>query len=346
LESHGFFGKPNKALEATCEDARTSVMTLNPKDMPYGKLTILVVLATSIPLLAYLFGGYVHVSTFPYGAYYHSAIASATFISGALLLAGFFGLLVGLVRPALSLWFGERSRRLVLIVYGLVLILGVAVRYEAYFLSKQIFANEEEKMALAYRALVPGALLSDARHSIDGVDSNIRSSFADLSRFNTTTGYPFDVTKTGIEFSYPHSYPKLAVQTRIVAHLSAHLTDPNAVIERLTLLRGSDLQDVKPPMRPEEVRVYKGFFAFDDQVQTFTPCGQGQSFAMNLSPDQRETLEGQHRAVVEGSPERSFAILTGGVGPEPGIFMVQKVYYQSRERSSRCDMNRDKVTGK
>lgn len=314
--------------------------------MPYGKLTVLVVLATSIPVLAYLFGGYVHVSTFPYGAYYHSAITSATFISNILLLVGFFGLSVGLVRPALTLWFGETSRRLVLIVYGLALILGVAIRYEAYFLSKQIFANEQEKMALAYRALDPGTLLRDARHSIDGVDSNIRASFADLSRFNRTTGYPYDVTKTGIEFSYPGSYPKLKVQTRIVAHLSAHMTDPDAVIERITLLRGADLQDVRPPMRPEEVRVYKGFFAFDDEAQTFTPCGQGQSFSINFAPNQRETLESRHRAVVEGSPERSFAILTGAVGPNPGVFTVQAVYYQSRERDSRCDVNRGKETTK
>jgi hypothetical protein len=306
--------------------------------MPYGKLTVLVVLATSIPVLAYLFGGYVHVSTFPFGADYHSAVTSATFISSTMLLAGIFGLSVGLVRPALSLWFGERSRRLVLIVYGLVLTLGVAVRCEAYLLSKQIFANEEKKMALVYRALVPGTLLRDARDSIDGIDSDIRSGYADLSRFNRTTGYPYDVTKTGIEFSYPRSYPKLEVQTRVVAHLSAHLTDPNAVVERITLLRGTDLQDVKPAVRPEEVRVYKGFFAFDDQAQTFTPCDQGQSFSINFSPDQRETLESQHRAVVEGSPERSFAILTGAVGPEPGLFTVQTVYYQSREGSSRCDV--------
>lgn len=308
--------------------------------MPYGKLAALVLLATSIPVLAYLFGGYVHVSTFPFGADHHSAITSATFISSIMLLAGFFGLSVGLIRPALSLWFGERSRRLVLIVYGLALILGVAVRYEAHLLSKQIFANEEEKMALAYRALVPGTLLRDARHSIEGVDSNIRSSYADLSRFNRTAGYPYDATKTGIEFSYPRSYPKLEVQTRIVAHLSAHLTDPDAVIERITLLRGADLQDVKPPMRPEEAKVYKGFLAFDDRAQTFTPCGQGQSFSIHSSADQREALESQHRAVVEGSSERSFVILTGAVGPGPGIFTVQTVYYQSREGSSRCDADR------
>ncbi|WP_129781109.1 hypothetical protein [Peristeroidobacter soli] len=308
-----------------------------PEDMPYGKLTVLALLAASIPVLAYLFGGYVFVSTFPYGAHYHSAVVSGSFISKILLLMGFLGLLSGLAYPALSLWFGERSRRRVLIVYGLTLTLGVALRYEARFLSELIHTNEEEKMALAYRALVPGALLRDARHAIGGVDSNIRADFANWSSFNGITGFPYDATKSGIEFSYPTAFPRRRAQSRIVAQLSAPMTDPDAVIERVILLRRADVQDLKPPLRPEEVRVYKGFLAFDDRALTFTPCGQGQSFSVNLSAEQREALESQRRAVVKRSPKRSFAMFTAAVGPGAGVLTIQKIHSQTWQDSEwRC----------
>lgn len=315
--------------------------------MPYKKLAILIAVALLIPVLGYVVNQYVHVPTFPFGAYYHSAIVFGTLTSLLLLLVGFVGLLVGLVRPRLALWVGERNWKGVLVIYGLTLALGIAVKYETYFFSKLIFSNEEKNMALAYRALEPGASMRDVQQTIGKVDPNIRYHYTDISRYSRTTGYPYDGTpKFAIEIKYPSFYPKLEVQSRIVAHLSANLTDPEAVVERMGFLRGDILRDLRPLGPPEEVKVYKGFLFVDAQTQTFTPCGQSQPLWLDLLPDQREQLEKQHRDAVKGSSERSFAILTGAIGPRlscrrcdtySASFRVVKVYERRSERGSRCE---------
>jgi hypothetical protein len=315
--------------------------------VPYKKLSILIAVALSIPMLGYAVNQYVYVSTFPFGAYYHSAITFGTLTFGLLLVAGSVGLLVGLVRPSLSLWVGERNRKRVLVVYGLTLALGITVKYETYFFSKLIFSNEEENVALVYRTLEPGASIRDVQQTIEKVDPNIRYHYADISRYSRTTGYPYDGTpRFAIEIKYPSFYPKLEVQSRIVTHLSANLTEPEAVVERIAFLRGDILRDLRPPARPEEVRVYRGFLLIDARTQTFTPCGQSQPLWLDSSPGQLEQLEKQHRNTVRGPSEKSFAILTGAIGPRPSCqrcdaysasFKVMQVYEQRSEKSSRCE---------
>ncbi len=214
--------------------------------MPYKNFAILAIVALSMPVLGYFLNRYEYISAFPYGAFYHSSISYGTYTSQFLLLVGSLGLLVGLVQPRLSLWFGDKNRKRVLLIYGFTLAVAFAVRYEAYQLSKIVFANEEAAMILVYEAMRTGTNVKEMEATIKAIDSNIRYVYRDTSPYLSVNGYPIgDKSKNAIEFAYPGFYPKFEVQSRVVVVMSADPRIPKATAERVFLLNQSSVRNSK-----------------------------------------------------------------------------------------------------
>jgi hypothetical protein len=205
--------------------------------MHYKKLGVLAIIAASMPAIGYFLNRYQYISTFPYGAFYHSTWSFGNYTFQLLLFIGVLGVCLGLIRPQLSLWFGEKNRKRVFVVYGLIIAVAFGVRYEAYEFSKVVFAREEQTMNEAYAELRPGSSAKELEATIKSIDPNIRYAYIDTSSFKRIDGYPNYVsTKYVVEFAYPGFFPKYDVQSRIVAEMSSDPHLPEARAEQIFLL--------------------------------------------------------------------------------------------------------------
>ena len=199
-----------------------------------------------MPVLGYFSNRYEYISTFPYGAFYHSTISYGTYTFQVLLLVGLLGLLLGLVHPRLSLWFGEKNRKRVLVIYGFTIAIAFGVRHEAYQLSKIVFADEEANMNLVYEALLPGTNAKEMEATIKAIDSNIGYVYGDTSPYRRINGYPYSGTpKYAVEFAYPGFFPKYEVQSRVVVEMSSDPHSSEATAEGIFLLNKLSVHNSK-----------------------------------------------------------------------------------------------------
>lgn len=251
--------------------------------MKYTRLALFALCALAVPLIGLWSDHYIFVSSFPYGGYYHSVSVFGTWATNCMLVVGAAGGLLGLIAPKISIWFGPKTRKNVLVVYGGVLVVAFTVRSETHLLSQYIYVDEQATLLKTFEQLQPGMTTKAVVAQVKKTHKNIAFHYGDTSPYVEVGGFPFQETKPAIIFKFPTFYPKNEVQGQLVFVMSAVPSNPEAVSERVVALEGKTILAARPTVTPGEAKIYRGHVVSGTEFDTFVPCGSQQRFELQVS---------------------------------------------------------------
>lgn len=229
---------------------------------------------------------YEHVDAFPYGAYVHSV---ATYGKRAFLLTvavGFFGLLLGLFRPALVIRGDAPTRGRVWLIYGAMFPLAFLVWEETHHLAQRVYAAHPEVMQKVFNGLQAGMPLEEMSLATKGVDRNIVLGYQDATRYGRTIGFPYRKQQMLVAFHYP----SLAPHDKVLVQMSAAPRSAGAVAERILLMKGDRLVKANPVVTSTEVQVYRGLITLQAEGDLISLCGSEERLLLKLPGDVRERM--------------------------------------------------------
>jgi hypothetical protein len=298
-----------------CHAVQTKAITarFREKAMNYKKLAFVSLCAFAMPLIGLYTNTYVFIDGFPYGGCYHTVILFGTKTFQLLLIACSLGLLLGLIAPKISIWYGSKTRKTVLIVYGFLLIVAFAVRSETHYLSRYVFLSEQKSVLKAYESLKPGMTTEELVMRVKQLDANVIYQFGDTSPYKEIEGFPVTSVKPTIVFKYPGFYPKFDVQGQLVLEMSAIPSSPNAISLRVFALEGATMLASNPAVIPGESKIYRGHVVSGPDFDTFLPCGAALSYKLKIS-DPRYIKAG-----TEPVGEKTYMVFRGALDNNPSI---------------------------
>ena len=271
------------------------------------QLIIVLLIGTSIPVIGLVSGKYVAVPGLIYGTYVHESVRSGLVVSRLFILIGTIGLTLGLLNPKLPIWFGEKTRARVLIIYSTIILIGVLCYFETKYLTTTISEREQTALSKLMDSLTEGMTESVLRSVAMQIDSNLELTGGDSSSYGRTPGFPYRYEPKYINRI---KYPPLRTRDTIIVEMSDYPGKGTPVSERIVHIKRNGIVSMKPVLGPNEPRIYWGVFEINRGNITYTACGTETPLNVDLSGLQPiswiESFEDKG-----GGKKRLFAISSG-----------------------------------
>lgn len=207
------------------------------------KLLVILFIISILPFTGLLIDTYIHTPNLFFGSYKHVTQVISSKVIQILRIVGILGLILGLIHPKLSLWYGEAIRIKVVGVYFSLIIFSYLAVIEGRQIQKYVSNQREQKIELLYNELAAHDPRTSINQKIKRIDSNIRLAPASSSKFNRVVGFPYNSSDNRVlEISFPILHPK----SKIVA---ISVSDPMAddlVADMFILIQNNNITSVKP----------------------------------------------------------------------------------------------------